>query len=93
MVRKDGITPPIHVFEKNLKNKVKKKNQKTKLCILYNFATYGIRKKMPKKKKRKKKKEHTKETKLKRFFKLKKECTKIFFEDYEHLNSTLRNVQ
>ena len=67
MVRKDGITPPIHVFEKNLKNKVKKKNQKTKLCISYNFATYGIRKKMPKKKE-KKKKEHTKETKLKRFF-------------------------
>ena len=64
MVRKDGITPPIHVFEKNLKNKVKKKNQKTKLCISYNFATYGIRKKRPKKKKRKKKKEHTKETKL-----------------------------
>ena len=51
-------------------------------------------KKCQKKKKEKKKKEHTKETKLKRFFyKLKKECTKIFFEDYEHLNSTLRNVQ
>ena len=55
MVRKDGITPPIHVFEKNLKNKVKKKNQKTKLCISYNFATYGIRKKMPKNAKKKKK--------------------------------------
>ena len=49
---------------------------------------YG--KKCQRKKKEKKKKEHTKETKLKRFFKLKKECTKIFFEDYEHLNS---NVQ
>ena len=58
MVRKDGITPPIHVFEKNLKNKVKKKNQKTKLCISYNFATYGIRKKMPKKKRKKKERAH-----------------------------------
>lgn len=92
MVRKDGITPPIHVFEKNLKNKVKKKNQKTKLCILYNFATYGIRKKMPKKKKRKKKERahERNKTTYKKIFKLKKECTKIFFEDYEHLNS---NVQ
>jgi len=91
MVRKDGITPPIHVFEKNLKNKVKKKNQKTKLCISYNFATYGIRKNAKRKKRKKKERAHTKETKLKRFFyKLKKECTKIFFEDYEHLNS---NVQ
>ena len=77
----------IHVFEKNLKNKVKKKNQKTKLCISYNFATYGIRKKMQKKKRKSTRK---KQNYLKRFFKLKKECTKIFFEDYEHLNS---NVQ
>jgi len=69
MVRKDGITPPIHVFEKNLKNKVKKKNQKTKLCISYNFATYGIRKKMPKKKKKKKKKERAHErNKTKKIF-------------------------
>ena len=66
MVRKDGITPPIHVFEKNLKNKVKKKNQKTKLCIIYRIILLHMwyTKKNAKKKKRKKKKEHTKETRL-----------------------------
>ena len=69
MVRKDGITPPIHVFEKNLKNKVKKKNQKTKLCISYNFATYVVyEKKCQKKKKKKKERAHERNKTIKKIF-------------------------
>ena len=47
-------------------------------------------KKCQKKKRKKKERAHERNKTKKIFFKLKKECTKIFFEDYEHLNS---NVQ
>ena len=70
MVRKDGITPPIHVFEKNLKNKVKKKNQKTKLCIIYRIILLHMvyEKKCQKKKKKKKERAHERNKTIKKIF-------------------------